>query len=130
MLLPPALWCCACPGGTRPGRYCTHRGLCGWSRPAAPCARSVAPCSGSHPFCSDPQPIVDRMRPELKGGAGVCHHIAAQLAGGLPRRPGRGWGGRRRRLRIGFSRPDASQPSVRDAVADGSIDRSTIGMWT
>ena len=71
MLLPPALWCCACPCGTGPGRSCTRRGLCGWSRPAAPCARSVAPCSGSHPFCSDPQPIVDRMRPELKGG-GAC----------------------------------------------------------
>ena len=56
---------------------------------------------------------MDRMRPELKGGAGVCHHIAAQLAGGLPWGLGRGWGGRRRRLRIGFSRPDASQRLVR-----------------
>ena len=29
MLLPPALWCCACPCGAAPGRDCTRRGLCG-----------------------------------------------------------------------------------------------------
>ena len=46
------------------------QGSCDCNRPATPCARSVAPCSGSHPFCRDPQPVVDRTRPELKGGGG------------------------------------------------------------
>ena len=112
MLLPPALRCCVCPGGTGSGRSCTRRGSCDCSRPATPSARSAAPRSGSHPFCSDALPVVDRMRPELKGGSSECHHIAAQLAVELPLGLGGGWGGWRRRLAIGFSRTDASQQSV------------------
>ena len=54
MLLPPALWCCACPCGTRPGHSCTHGDSCDCSRPVTPCTRSLASCSGSHPLCSDP----------------------------------------------------------------------------